>query len=129
MFQDSTAFSSFAVDDLAAAKRFYGQTLGFPVTEHMDGAIIDVTLPGGDHHVMVYPKDDFVPATYTVLNFPVRDVDAAVDELTKQGIEMARFEGFDQDARGIAHDGGGPAIAWFRDPEGNILSVVEDVPA
>ena len=125
MFQDSTAFSSFAVDDLAAARRFYGQTLGFPVTEHMDGAIIDVTLPGGDHHVMVYPKDDFVPATYTVLNFPVRDVDAAVRELTDKGISMARFEGFDQDAQGIAR-GDGPDIAWFRDPAGNILSVVAD---
>ena len=123
MFQDSTAFSSFAVDDLAAAKRFYGQTLGFPVTEHMDGAIIDVTLPGGDHHVMVYPKDDFVPATYTVLNFPVRDVDAAVDELTRQGIEMARFEGFEQDDKGISRQGEGPTIAWFRDPSGNILAV------
>jgi catechol 2,3-dioxygenase-like lactoylglutathione lyase family enzyme len=125
MFQDSTAFSSFAVDDLAAAKRFYGSTLGFPVQEHMDGAIVDVTLPGGDHHVMIYPKDDFEPATYTVLNFPVRDVDRAVEELTSKGVSMARFDGFDQDARGIAR-GDGPDIAWFRDPAGNILSVVAD---
>jgi catechol 2,3-dioxygenase-like lactoylglutathione lyase family enzyme len=125
MFQDSKAFSGFAVDDLAAAKRFYGQTLGFPVVEHMDGQIIDITLPGGDAHVMVYPKDDFEPATYTILNFPVRDVDAAVQELTKNGIAMARFEGFDQDAQGVAR-GNGPDIAWFRDPAGNILSVVAD---
>ena len=125
MFQDSTAFSSFAVDDLAAAKRFYGTTLGFPVQEHMDGAIVDITLPGGDSHVMVYPKDDFEPATYTVLNFPVRDLDRAVEELTSKGVSMARFDGFDQDARGIAR-GNGPDIAWFRDPAGNILSVVHD---
>jgi catechol 2,3-dioxygenase-like lactoylglutathione lyase family enzyme len=126
MFQDSTAFSSFAVDDLAAAKRFYGETLGFPIEEHMDGTIISVALPGGGTPVMVYPKEDFEPATYTVLNFPVRDVEGAVDELTSMGVEMARFEGFDQDARGIARDSGGPAIAWFRDPAGNILSVVAD---
>jgi catechol 2,3-dioxygenase-like lactoylglutathione lyase family enzyme len=128
MFQDSRAFPSFAVDDLAAAKRFYGQTLGFPVDEQMDGAILDVTLPGGASHVMIYHKDDFVPATFTVLNFPVADLDRAVDELDAKGITLERFDGFDQDERGISR-GDGPDIAWFRDPAGNILSVVQDVPA
>jgi len=125
MFQDSTAFSGFAVDDLAAAKRFYGETLGFDVREDTSMDLLDITLPGGTR-VMVYPKPDFVPATYTILNFPVRDVDAAVDELTAKGVEMARFDGFEQDAKGIARDDRGPTISWFRDPAGNILSVVAD---
>ncbi len=125
MFQDSTAFSSFAVNDLAAAKRFYGSTLGFPIQEHMDGSILDVTLPGGDSHVMIYPKDDYIPATFTVLNFGVRDVGKAVKELAGKGLTVERFDDFDQDERGIAR-GNGPDIAWFRDPAGNILSIVAD---
>jgi len=122
MFGDSHAYSGFAVKDLDAAKRFYGETLGLSVGSAMPGTL-DVTLPGGDTHVFIYGKDDHVPAVFTILNFPVGDVDKAVGDLTGKGIEMARFEGFEQDAKGISRDDRGPAIAWFRDPSGNILSV------
>jgi predicted enzyme related to lactoylglutathione lyase len=121
MLQDSKAYSSFAVKDIAETKAFY-ERLGVTGEEMMGGYVLDLTLPGGTH-VMVYRKDDHQPATFTVLSFPVDDVDAAVDRLTAAGIEMARFDGFDQDAKGISRDGGGPTIAWFRDPSGNILAV------
>lgn len=124
MFKDSKAFSGLAVDDLAAAHAFYGTTLGLDVTEINDGALLDLQLAGG-HHVLIYPKPDFEPATYTVLNFPVSDVEGAVAELGKRGIEMERYEGFGQDEAGIAR-GNGPDIAWFRDPAGNILAVMSD---
>jgi catechol 2,3-dioxygenase-like lactoylglutathione lyase family enzyme len=127
MFEHSKAFSGFAVDDLDAARAFYGGTLGLTVGSRFDGNLLDLALPGGDTHVLIYPKPDFVPATYTILNFPVPDVSAAVDDLTRAGVEMARFEGFEQDERGIMRDDG-PDIAWFRDPAGNILSVVADEP-
>jgi len=122
MFDDSRAYSGFAVKDLDAARRFYGETLGLRVGSAMPGTL-DVSLPGGDTHVFIYQKDDHVPAVFTILNFPVDDVDRTVDELTGKGIEMARFDGFEQDAKGIARDDRGPTITWFRDPSGNILSV------
>ena len=122
MFDDSRAYSGFAVKDLDAARRFYDETLGLRVGTEMPGTL-DLSLPGSDAHVFVYQKDDHVPAVFTILNFPVDDVDKAVDELTGKGIEMARFEGFEQDAKGISRDDRGPTIAWFRDPSGNILSV------
>lgn len=122
MFQDSKAYSSFAARDMAATKAFYEQ-LGVAAESMMDGYLLDLTLPGGGPHVMVYRKDDHEPATFTVLSFPVADVDAAVDQLTAAGIEMARFDGFKQDTKGISRAGGGPTIAWFRDPSGNILAV------
>jgi catechol 2,3-dioxygenase-like lactoylglutathione lyase family enzyme len=123
MFTESHAFSGFAVDDLDAARTFYGETLGLKVTDEEMG-IITLHL-AGDRPTMIYPKPDFTPATYTILNFPVEDVDAAVDELIARGVEFERYEGFEQDEKGIARDPRGPAIAWFKDPAGNILAVLE----
>jgi predicted enzyme related to lactoylglutathione lyase len=122
MFTNSNAYSGFAVDDLDAARDFYGEKLGVRIT---DGPMGVLTLHiGGDRPTLVYPKPDFSPATYTVLNFEVDDIDAAVDQLTEQGIEMQRYEGFDQDEKGIAR-GQGPDIAWFTDPAGNIIAVIQ----
>lgn len=125
MLPTTNAYSSFAAKDIAAQKRFYGETLGIDANELYDGQLLELRL-GGDKRVLMYVKDDFVPATYTVLNFPVSDVDASVDELVRSGVEMARFDGFDQDEKGIARGGDGPTIAWFRDPAGNILAVHSD---
>ena len=128
MFRDSKAFSGFAVKDLDAAKTFYADTLGLDATVEEMG-ILSLRL-GSGAQVMVYPKPDHVPATYTILNFPVKDVDAAVDGLVAAGVRMQRYEGFEQDAKGIARsDGNGPTIAWFTDPSGNILAVLDDEPA
>jgi predicted enzyme related to lactoylglutathione lyase len=122
MFANTPAFSGFAVDDIDAAKRFYGETLGLKVE---DGPMGILTLQlAGDRPTMIYPKPDFTPATYTILNFPVEDVDAAVDELTSRGVQMERYDGFDQDEKGIMRDNG-PTIAWFKDPAGNVLSVLK----
>src|SRR4051812_14927052 len=112
MFTDTPAFSSFAVDDLDAARKFYGETLGLRVEDGPMG-VLALQLAGG-RTTMIYPKPDFVPATYTTLNFDVEDVDAAVDELSARGVEMQRYDGFEQDEKGIAR-GQGPDIAWFRD--------------
>jgi catechol 2,3-dioxygenase-like lactoylglutathione lyase family enzyme len=122
MFANTPAFSGFAVDDIDTARRFYGETLGLNVTDGPMG-VLSLEL-AGDRPTMIYPKPDFTPATYTILNFPVEDVDAAVDELTARGVEMERYDGFDQDEKGIMRDNG-PTIAWFRDPAGNILAVLE----
>ena len=124
MFKDTKAFSGFSVDDLQRAKAFYGETLGLEVSEAND--LLELRLAGGAT-VFVYPKPNHVPATFTILNFPVADVEEAVDELTKRGV---RFEIYDEgdlktDERGISR-GEGPRIAWFKDPAGNILSVVEE---
>jgi predicted enzyme related to lactoylglutathione lyase len=125
MFKDSQAFSGFAVKDLDAAKRFYGETLGQDVRDGPMG-VMEVHLAGGAT-VMVYPKDDHEPATYTILNFPVDDIDAAVDKLTSAGVTMEQYGQAEmpQDAKGIARDPNGPAIAWFKDPSGNILAVLK----
>jgi catechol 2,3-dioxygenase-like lactoylglutathione lyase family enzyme len=125
MFKDSKAFSGFAVNDIAAAKSFYGDTLGLDVKDGPMG-ILELHLGGGPT-VMVYPKEDHQPATYTILNFPVASVDRAVDDLTKAGVRMEHYDMPDikTDERGIARDDRGPTIAWFRDPAGNILSVLE----
>jgi catechol 2,3-dioxygenase-like lactoylglutathione lyase family enzyme len=122
MFRETKAFSGFAVPDIAAAKAFYGDTLGIDVTEQ-DG-MLTLHLAGG-RDTLVYPKPDFVPATYTILNFPVDDIDAAVDELTRRGVRFQRYEGtpFETDPKGIQRQGDN-AIAWFTDPAGNILSVL-----
>ena len=121
MFEHSQAFSGFAVPDIAAAKDFYGTTLGMRVS---DGPMGLLTLhPAGGRDIMVYPKQDHIPATYTILNFPVDDIDAAVDELASRGVEFLRYDGFEQDDKGIAR-GDGPDIAWFTDPAGNILAVL-----
>ena len=123
MFQPKSTYSSFAVRDTAAAEAFYRDTLGVTAKPMMDGTLLDLTLPGSGTHVMAYEKKDHEPAVFTILNFEVPDVDKAVEDLTAKGVKMARFEGFHQDAKGIARDGEGPTIAWFRDPSGNILAV------
>jgi catechol 2,3-dioxygenase-like lactoylglutathione lyase family enzyme len=121
MFGDSHAFSGFSTSDIPKAKEFYGKTLGLEVTE--ENGMLTLHLAGGGS-VLIYPKDDHAPASFTVLNFPVDDIDQAVDGLTKAGVSFERYEGFDQDERGIMRDNG-PSIAWFKDPAGNILSVLE----
>ena len=124
MFEDSKAFSGYSSNDIPAAKQFYGDTLGLNTTEQMGG--LGLQLAGGGS-VFIYPKDDHVAASFTVLNFPVDDVDAAVDRLTEAGV---RFEQYDEpmqtDEKGILRGAGeAPTIAWFKDPAGNILSVIE----
>jgi predicted enzyme related to lactoylglutathione lyase len=123
MFADTKAFSGFAVDDLERANEFYGETLGIR-TERYDEQLLALHLAGG-RDTLVYQKPDFVPATYTILNFAVDDVDAAVDELTERGVTFERYDGFDQDEKGISR-GNGPTIAWFKDPAGNVLSVLKE---
>ena len=126
MFKDSKAFSGFSVDDIPRAKQFYGDTLDLNVSDEMGGLALHL---GSGADVFLYPKDNHVPATFTVLNFPVEDVDEAVDRLTAAGVTFERYEGFEQDEKGIARGGEerGPTIAWFKDPAGNILSVLGDV--
>jgi predicted enzyme related to lactoylglutathione lyase len=126
MLDQRKAYSGFAVPDLEAAKKFYGDTLGLTVTTLMDDVLIQIG--GEDRAVLVYQKDDHAPANFTILNFPVSDVDAAVDELAGRGVEFERYEGFGQDEKGIARGDEGPTIAWFTDPAGNILSVHEEQP-
>ncbi len=129
IFRDAKAFSGFSVDDLGKAKEFYGKTLGLEITEAREMQILRVHL-GTGAEVLIYPKGPgHSPATYTVLNFPVPNIDKAVDELASRGIRMQRYQGFEQDAKGISRGGGknpGPSIAWFTDPAGNILSVIQE---
>jgi len=122
MFEDTEAFSGFAVYDLDKAREFYGETLGLTVSE-LDG-LLGLKV-AGSRDILIYPKPDHVPATFTILNFPVDDIDAAVDELVGRGVRFERYDGFDQDEKGIAR-GEGPYIAWFRDPAGNVLSVLQE---
>jgi catechol 2,3-dioxygenase-like lactoylglutathione lyase family enzyme len=122
MLDGGKAFNSFAVPDIEAAREFYGGTLGLEVSEEVQEIPL-LTLKVGGGGTMIYPKPDFEPATYTILSFPVDDVEAAVDELTDRGIQFERYDGFDQDEKGIAR-GNGPDIAWFKDPAGNVLAVL-----
>jgi predicted enzyme related to lactoylglutathione lyase len=122
MLENSKAFSGFAVSDLEVAKKFYGETLGLGVSEQ--NGLLSLHLAGG-RDVLIYPKPNHVPATYTILNFPVDDIDAAADELIERGVTFQRYEGIEQDEKGIARSGG-PYIAWFTDPAGNVLSVLQD---
>ena len=124
MFKDTKAFSGFAVDDLDAAREFYGETLGLRTSTEM--GLLNLLLADGERPTLVYPKPDFEPATYTILNFPVDDIDAAVDALIERGVAFEIYDGFGQDERGVSRNEGGPPIAWFRDPAGNILSVLEE---
>ena len=126
MLENSHAYSGFAVDDLKRAEQFYGETLGLN-TEVLDeeNGLLSLHLAGG-RDTLVYLKGDFTPATYTILNFPVEDVEAAVEDLGSRGVSFERYEGFEQDEKGIAR-GPGPTIAWFKDPAGNILSVHEEM--
>jgi len=125
MFRNTKAFSGFAVDDLAVANKFYGETLGIDVEQGGQGLRLKIA---GGNPTFVYSKPDHVPATYTILNFPVDDIDRAVDQLTAIGVKFEHY-GKLTDARGIARGattGGGPDIAWFKDPAGNILSVLQE---
>jgi catechol 2,3-dioxygenase-like lactoylglutathione lyase family enzyme len=121
MFGTTKAFSGFSVNDVAAAKAFYGDTLGLRVSE--EHGMLTLHL-AGDRDILVYPKPNHTPATYTILNFPVDDIERAVDELVARGVTFERYEGMGQDDKGI-NRAGGPPIAWFTDPAGNILSVLQ----
>jgi predicted enzyme related to lactoylglutathione lyase len=123
MFGAAKAFGSFAVDDLAAATKFYGETLGLRVSE--EGGPLMLHL-AGDQRILVYPKPDHAPASFTILNFPVDDIDQAVDELAIRGVPTQWYEGFETDDKGI-YRGQGHSIAWFTDPAGNVLSVFQEV--
>jgi predicted enzyme related to lactoylglutathione lyase len=125
MFTNTEAFSSFSVDDLTKAQQFYSETLGVTTDLNEDYGMLTLKL-AGDRNVLVYAKPNHTPATYTVLNFPVDDIDKAVDELAAKGVRFERYDEFQQDKKGIAR-GQGPAIAWFKDPAGNILAVLEEV--
>jgi catechol 2,3-dioxygenase-like lactoylglutathione lyase family enzyme len=122
MLADSRAFSGFAVPDVEQARRFYGEVLGLAVEE--ENGLLRLRI-AGSRDIVVYPKPDHTPATYTILNFPVDDLEATVDALTQRGVVFERYQGFEQDERGILR-GQGPPIAWFKDPAGNILSVIQD---
>jgi catechol 2,3-dioxygenase-like lactoylglutathione lyase family enzyme len=126
MLGESKAFSGFAVDDLQRARQFYEETLGLTTTVlDEENGVMALNL-ASDPDPVVYVKPDYVPATYTVLNFPVVDVDAAVDWLSERGVSFERYDDFPQDEKGVMR-GNGPAIAWFKDPAGNILSVMEEM--
>ncbi|HEY0610021.1 MAG TPA: VOC family protein [Chitinophaga sp.] len=129
MFGQTKAFSSFSVSNLQEAKEFYQQKLGLEVTEDTEMSMLTLRIPGSNG-VFIYPKPNHMPATFTVLNFPVNDIDKAVDELTKRGVRFLQYEGeLQTDEKGIFRSGDksrGPNIAWFEDPAGNILSVLEE---
>jgi catechol 2,3-dioxygenase-like lactoylglutathione lyase family enzyme len=121
MFKNTKAFSGFAVDDVDKAREFYAETLGIEVSE--ENGLLTLHI-ADDRPTLVYPRPNHTPAEYTILNFPVDDIDQAVDDLTARGVQFERYEGFDQDERGIMR-GEGPPIAWFKDPAGNVLSVIK----
>jgi predicted enzyme related to lactoylglutathione lyase len=125
MLKHSKAFSGFSVNDIEKAKKFYSEILGLDVTDNPMG-LIELNIEGGNH-IIIYPKPNHVPATFTVLNFPVDNIDEAVDELIKKGIQFEQYEApIKTDEKGICRsDGKGPNIAWFKDPAGNILSILE----
>ena len=123
MFKDTKAFSGFSVNDVQKAKEFYGQTLGLDVSE--SNGLLELHIAGGTH-ILMYPKENHTPATFTILNFPVANIEQAVDELAWHGVHFESYNegGLVTDKKGIFR-GGGPKIAWFKDPAGNILSVLE----
>ncbi len=123
MFENTKAFSGFAVENVAKAREFYEGTLGLRVSDEHDMLVLHLA---GERDTLVYPKPDHTPATYTILNFPVENIDEAVDDLAARGVRFERYDGLKQDEKGIARaNGGGPSIAWFTDPSGNILSVLD----
>jgi len=122
MFNDAKIFSGFSVNDLQKAKQFYGDILGLQITEEAMG-ILKLHLTGGSE-VIIYQKPNHVPATFTILNFQVKNIESTVVELISRGLTFERYDGFNADDKGI-HRGYGPSIAWFKDPSGNILSVLE----
>src|SRR5919108_3323265 len=125
MFADAKAYSGFAVDDMQKAREFYGETLGLRTSVLSEEyGLLSLHL-AGDRDTLVYQKPDHAPAAYTILNFPVADIDEAVDELAARGVRFERYDGFDQDEKGISRSNG-PQIAWFKDPAGNVLSVHQE---
>ncbi|MGW0613997.1 VOC family protein [Streptomyces sp. NPDC002788] len=122
MFRTTKAYSGFSVNDIEAARRFYGDTLGLRVSEEHGMLILHIA---GDRDTLVYPKPDHTPATFTILNFPVDDIEAAVEELGRRGVRFERYDHLKTDDKGIFR-GGGPLIAWFTDPAGNVLSVLQE---
>ena len=129
MLENSRAYSGFAVKDVDEAREFYGETLGLKVSIlDSDNGLMELDL-AGDRPTLVYASPDSTPASYTILNFPVHDIDEAVDELASRGVNFERYEGFEQDEKGVARgisSGRGPDIAWFKDPSGNVLSVLQE---
>jgi predicted enzyme related to lactoylglutathione lyase len=125
VFENTKAYSGFAVDDVRKAQEFYGETLGIKtsILDEQNGLM--VLHLAGDRDTLIYRKPDFTPATYTILNFAVDDIDEAVDELAAKGVQFERYDDFGQDEKGISR-GNGPNIAWFKDPAGNILSVLQE---
>jgi catechol 2,3-dioxygenase-like lactoylglutathione lyase family enzyme len=128
MFKDTKAFSSFSVDSIQKAKEFYGQILGLDVSESYGGILLDIHIDGG-RNILIYPKPNHTPATFTILNFPVKNLEKAVDDLTKRGVRFEiYYEGnIKTDEKGICLSDEGPKIAWFKDPAGNVLSVLEEM--
>jgi catechol 2,3-dioxygenase-like lactoylglutathione lyase family enzyme len=128
MFKNTKAFSGFSVDDLAAAKTFYGETLGIDVTDEQEMEILILELAGGERPTVVYLKADHQPATFTILNFPATDVGGTVAALKTRGVEFETYAGtpLETDEDGVFRGDEGPEIAWFKDPAGNVLSVIED---
>ena len=124
MFENTKAFSGFSVSDIPRAKEFYGETLGLEVSEENGMLTLHIA---GDRPVLVYPKEDHSPASFTILNFPVDDIEATVDDLFDRGVQFEHYRGteVETDEKGIFR-GGGPLIAWFKDPAGNVMSVIED---
>jgi catechol 2,3-dioxygenase-like lactoylglutathione lyase family enzyme len=122
MLENSKAFSGFAAPDIEALEPFYRDTLG--IRTSVENGQLTLHLAGGERPTLVYPKPDYTPATYTILNFPVEDVEGTVDGLIQRGVVFEQYDGIEQDDKGI-NRGQGPLIAWFRDPAGNILSIIE----
>jgi predicted enzyme related to lactoylglutathione lyase len=125
MLANTKAFSGFAVDDLGKAKEFYGETLGLKTSVQDEQHGLMTLHLAGDRDTIVYQKPDFAPASYTILNFSVDDIDQAVDGLAERGVRFERYDQFEQDEKGVFR-GGGPLIAWFKDPAGNVLAVLQD---
>ena len=125
MFKDTKAFSGFSVDNLQKAKKFYGQTLGLEVSE--SNGLLELHIAGG-RNILIYPKANHTPATFTILNFPVDNLEQAIDDLTKRGVRFKIYNEGDvkTDEKGISLSSEGPKIAWFKDPAGNVLSVLEE---
>ncbi len=124
MLKEAQSFSSFAVKDIAQTREFYSQTLGLRVSDDPNvPGILNLNLPSGT--IVVYPKDDHAPATFTILNFLVENIEQVVDSLVAKGVSFEIYNGFDQDEKGISRDGKGPNIAWFKDSSGNILAILE----
>jgi catechol 2,3-dioxygenase-like lactoylglutathione lyase family enzyme len=127
MFKGAKAFSSFSVDNIQKAKDFYGHILGLEFTESYSGMLLELHVDGG-RNILIYPKPSHTPATFTILNFPVVDIEKTIDDLTKRGV---RFENYNEgdiktDEKGICLSDEGPKIAWFKDPAGNVLSILEE---